>query len=128
MQDPRTHYKTPSAPERGAWGSLVVFLDPRVRWTLFGMYVLSYRVGSLGAVTALLGVAFLYGDVTELAAASWVRSGQWLFIVGGIVGWQADPRPQLGRPALVEVCWSVLARLGGGEKSVSSCVTRSAAS
>ena len=32
------------------------------------------------------------------------------------VGWQADPGPQLGRPALVEVSWSVLARLGGGEK------------
>jgi uncharacterized membrane protein HdeD (DUF308 family) len=42
-------------------------------------------VGSLAAVTALVGVAFLYGGVTELAAASWVRSGRWLFIVGGIM-------------------------------------------
>jgi len=56
-----------------------------VLWTLFGLYVLSYRTGSLGAVTALVGVAFLYGGVTELAVASWVRSGRWLFIVGGIV-------------------------------------------
>jgi uncharacterized membrane protein HdeD (DUF308 family) len=40
---------------------------------------------SLGAVTALVGVAFLYGGVTELAVASWMRSGRWLFIVGGIV-------------------------------------------
>jgi len=49
------------------------------------MYVLSYRVGSLGAVTALVGVALLSGGVTELAVASWVRSGRWPFIVGGIV-------------------------------------------
>jgi uncharacterized membrane protein HdeD (DUF308 family) len=49
------------------------------------MYVLSYRAGSLAAVTALVGVAFLYGGITELAAASWVRSRRWLFIVGGIV-------------------------------------------
>jgi hypothetical protein len=38
------------------------------------LYVLSYRQGSLGAVTALVGVAFLYGGVAELAAASWVRA------------------------------------------------------
>ena len=62
-----------------------LFLTVGVVWTLFGMYVLSYRVGSLAAVTALVGVAFLYGGVTELAAAGWVRSGRWLFIVGGIV-------------------------------------------
>ena len=62
-----------------------LFLTVGVVWTLFGMYVLSYRVGSLAAVTALVGVAFLYGGVTELAAASWVRSGRWLFIVGGIM-------------------------------------------
>ena len=62
-----------------------LFLSLGVVWTLFGMYVLSYRVGSLAAVTALVGVAFLYGGVTELAVASWVRSGRWPFIVGGIV-------------------------------------------
>jgi uncharacterized membrane protein HdeD (DUF308 family) len=61
------------------------FLTLGVLWTLFGMYVLSYRVGSLGAVTALVGVALLSGGVTELAVASWVRSGRWPFIVGGIV-------------------------------------------
>ena len=61
------------------------FLILGVVWTLFGMYVLSYRAGSLAAVSALVGVAFLYGGVTELAAAGWVRSGRWLFIVGGIV-------------------------------------------
>ena len=41
--------------------------------------------GSLVAVTALVGAAFLYGGVTELAAASWVRTRRWPFIVGGIL-------------------------------------------
>jgi uncharacterized membrane protein HdeD (DUF308 family) len=36
------------------------FLALGVAWTLFGTYVLSYRVGSLAAVAALVGVAFLF--------------------------------------------------------------------
>jgi hypothetical protein len=38
------------------------------------------------------------------------------------------PRPQLGRPALVEVSCQSLPGWAGAKKSVSSCVTRSAAS
>ena len=55
-------------------------------WTLFGMYVLSYRVGSLAAVAALVGVAFLFGGITQLAVASRVQSWRWLFILSGILG------------------------------------------
>ena len=62
------------------------FLSLGVLWTLFGMYVLSYRVGSLAAVAALVGVAFLFGGFTQLAVASRVQSWRWLFIVGGILG------------------------------------------
>jgi uncharacterized membrane protein HdeD (DUF308 family) len=62
------------------------FLILGVFWTLFGMYVLSYRVGSLAAVAALVGVAFLFGGVTQLAVAGRVQSWRWLFIVGGILG------------------------------------------
>jgi uncharacterized membrane protein HdeD (DUF308 family) len=61
------------------------FLTLGVAWTLFGAYVLSYRVGSLAAVAALVGVAFLFGGVTQLVVASRVRSWRWLFIVGGIL-------------------------------------------
>lgn len=57
-----------------------------VVWTLFGMYVLSYRVGSLAAVAALVGVAFLFGGITQLAVASQVQSWRWLFILSGILG------------------------------------------
>jgi uncharacterized membrane protein HdeD (DUF308 family) len=67
----------------GSWGWFLVL---GVVWTLFGMYVLSYRVGSLVAVAALVGVAFLFGGVTQLAVASQVQSWRWLFILSGILG------------------------------------------
>jgi uncharacterized membrane protein HdeD (DUF308 family) len=62
------------------------FLALGVAWTLFGTYVLSYRVGSLAAVAALVGVAFLFGGVSQLMAAGRVQSWRWLFIVAGILG------------------------------------------
>ena len=67
----------------GYWGWFLVL---GVVWTLFGMYVLSYRVGSLAAVAALVGVAFLFGGITQLAVASQVQSWRWLFILSGILG------------------------------------------
>jgi uncharacterized membrane protein HdeD (DUF308 family) len=62
------------------------FLTLGVLWTWFGMFVLSYRVGSLAAVAALVGVAFLFGGLTQLAVASRVKSWRWLFIIAGILG------------------------------------------
>jgi len=62
------------------------FLILGVLWTLFGMFVLSYRVGSLYAVAALVGVSFLFGGVTQLAVAGRVQSWRWLFVVAGILG------------------------------------------
>jgi uncharacterized membrane protein HdeD (DUF308 family) len=62
------------------------FLSLGVLWTLFGTYVLSYRVGSLAAVAALVGVAFLFGGASQLAVATRVQSWRWLFILGGILG------------------------------------------
>ncbi len=61
------------------------FLSLGVLWTLFGMFVLSYRVGSVYAVAALVGVAFLFGGITQLAVATRVQSWRWLFIVAGIL-------------------------------------------
>ena len=43
------------------------FLTLGIVWTGLGMFVLSYRVGSLAAVAALIAVAFLFGGVTQLA-------------------------------------------------------------
>jgi uncharacterized membrane protein HdeD (DUF308 family) len=62
------------------------FLALGVLWTLFGTYVLSYRVGSLAAVAALVGVAFLFGGLSQLMVASRTQSWRWLFIIAGIAG------------------------------------------
>jgi uncharacterized membrane protein HdeD (DUF308 family) len=65
---------------------LVVVSDPGVLWTLFGMFVLYYRMGSLTAVAGFMGVAFLFGGLTQLVVASRVQSWRWLYIVAGILG------------------------------------------
>ncbi len=57
-----------------------------VLWVWFGMYVLSYRVGSLTAVAAFVGVAFVFGGITQLAAAGRVQMWRPLLIIGGILG------------------------------------------
>jgi uncharacterized membrane protein HdeD (DUF308 family) len=67
----------------GAWWW---FLLLGILWTWFGMYVLSYRVGSLTAVAVLVGVAFLFGGITQLVVASRVQEWRWLYILGGILG------------------------------------------
>jgi uncharacterized membrane protein HdeD (DUF308 family) len=67
----------------GYWGWFLVL---GIVWTLFGTYVLSYRVGSLAAVAALVGVAFLFGGITQLVVASRVQSWRWLYIISGLVG------------------------------------------
>lgn len=67
----------------GYWGW---FLLLGVLWTWFGMFVLSYRVGSLAAVAAFVGAAFLFGGTTQLAVATRVQSWRWLYIIAGIMG------------------------------------------
>jgi uncharacterized membrane protein HdeD (DUF308 family) len=61
------------------------FLILGVLWTGLGMFVLSYRVGSLAVVAALVGVAFQFGGIAQLVVASRVQSRRWLFIVSGIL-------------------------------------------
>lgn len=74
------------AEVREASGIWWWFLTLGIVWTGLGMFVLSYRVGSLAAVAALIAVAFLFGGVTQLALASQVRTGRWLLIVAGTAG------------------------------------------
>jgi uncharacterized membrane protein HdeD (DUF308 family) len=57
-----------------------------IAWIWYGMFVLSYRVGSLTAVAALVGVAFLFGGIDQLMAAGRAETWRWLFIVTGILG------------------------------------------
>ena len=62
------------------------FLVLGIVWTGLGMYVLSYRVGSLAAVAALVGGVFLFGGVAQLVVASRIQSWRWLFVLVGILG------------------------------------------
>jgi uncharacterized membrane protein HdeD (DUF308 family) len=61
------------------------YLIAGIAWVWYGMFVLSYRVGSLTAVAALVGVAFLFGGVTQLLVASRDKDMRPLLIVTGIL-------------------------------------------
>jgi len=65
-----------------SWG----FLALGVLWVCYAMFVLSYRVGSLAAVAALAGVAFLFGGISHLVVAGQVHHWRWLFIGSGALG------------------------------------------
>ena len=58
---------------------------PGIAWIWYGMFVLSYQVGSLVAVAALVGVAFLFGGIGQLVVAGRVETWRWLFIVTEIL-------------------------------------------
>ncbi len=62
------------------------FLVLGILWTGLGMFVLSYRLGSLGVVAALIGVAFLFGGIAQLVVASRAPGWRWLYITVGILG------------------------------------------
>ena len=64
-----------------SWG----FLALGVLWIGYGMFVLSYRVGSLAAVAALAGVAFMLGGISQLVVAARASLWRWLFIVSGVL-------------------------------------------
>ena len=55
-------------------------------WIWFGMFVLSFKVGSLVAVASFIGTAFVFGGITQLVVASRVPTMRWLSIVGGMLG------------------------------------------
>jgi uncharacterized membrane protein HdeD (DUF308 family) len=77
---------TARAGARAVSGAWWWFLILGILWTGLGMYVLSYRPGSLGFVAALIGVAFLFGGVAQLVVASRIHDWRWLFIVTGVLG------------------------------------------
>ena len=71
---------------RGASAASWWLLALGALWIWFGMFVLSYKAGSLAAVATFVGTAFLFGGTTQLAVASRVPTMRWLSIVGGILG------------------------------------------
>jgi uncharacterized membrane protein HdeD (DUF308 family) len=68
---------------RGLARSWWLFLVLGVLWILFGMFVLSYNVGSLLALAVFAGVTFLMTGVTQILAAGRVESWRWLWVIGG---------------------------------------------
>jgi uncharacterized membrane protein HdeD (DUF308 family) len=82
MTDVRDTFRTGVREmSRTWWWYLIV----DIAWVCYGMFVLSYRVGSLTAVAALVGVAFLFGGVGQLSVAGRVETLRPLLIVTGIL-------------------------------------------
>jgi uncharacterized membrane protein HdeD (DUF308 family) len=68
---------------RGVTGSWWLFLLIGILWILFGMFVLSYNVGSLLALAVFAGVTFIMTGITQLIDAGRARDWRWLYLVGG---------------------------------------------
>jgi uncharacterized membrane protein HdeD (DUF308 family) len=74
---------------RGVAGAWWLFLILGVLWILFGMFVLSYNVGSLLALAVFAGVTFIMTGVNQLLAAGRVQGWRWLYLVGGALSFVA---------------------------------------
>jgi uncharacterized membrane protein HdeD (DUF308 family) len=68
---------------RGLTSAWWLFLILGVLWILFGMFVLSYNVGSLLALAIFAGVTFIFTGVNQILAAGRAESWRWLYLVGG---------------------------------------------
>jgi uncharacterized membrane protein HdeD (DUF308 family) len=62
-----------------------VFLILGVLWILFGMFVLSYNVGSLLALSIFAGVTFIMTGLNQILAAFRVEGWRWLYLIGGVI-------------------------------------------
>src|SRR5215203_6076083 len=70
---------------RGVTGTWWLFLILGILWILFGMFVLSYNVGSLLALAIFAGVTFIMTGITQIMSASRAESWGWLYLVGGVL-------------------------------------------
>ena len=84
MQDTRTGTGSRDAVRRLA-SSWWLFLILGVLWMLFGVFVLSYNVGSLLALAVFAGVTFVMTGITQVLAAGRVDSWKWLYLIGGVL-------------------------------------------
>ncbi|KRF35551.1 HdeD family acid-resistance protein [Terrabacter sp. Soil810] len=66
-----------------AWGWIVA---TGALWVGYGMFVLSFRVSSLVAVAALVGVALVLGGIAQLVVARREPTMRGMNIAGGILG------------------------------------------
>jgi uncharacterized membrane protein HdeD (DUF308 family) len=69
---------------RGVTGAWWLFLILGILWILFGMFVLSYNVGSLLALAVFAGVTFIFTGVNQILSSGRAEGGwRWLYIIGG---------------------------------------------
>jgi uncharacterized membrane protein HdeD (DUF308 family) len=69
---------------RGVTRAWWLFLILGILWILFGMFVLSYNVGSLLALAVLAGVTFIMTGVNQILSSGRAEGGwRWLYIIGG---------------------------------------------
>ena len=84
LSDRASRVEPPEALRRvtGTWW---LFLILGIIWILFGMFVLSYNVGSLLALAIFAGVTFIMTGINQILAAGRVESWGWLYLVGGVL-------------------------------------------
>jgi uncharacterized membrane protein HdeD (DUF308 family) len=71
---------------RGVAASWWLFLILGVLWILFGMFILSYNVGSLLALAIFAGITFLMTGITQILGVARAEGGwRWLYLVGGVL-------------------------------------------
>jgi uncharacterized membrane protein HdeD (DUF308 family) len=68
---------------RGLVRSWWLLLMLGILWILFGMFVLSYNVGSLLALAIFVGVTCVMTSITQVLAAGRVDGSRWLPLLGG---------------------------------------------
>jgi uncharacterized membrane protein HdeD (DUF308 family) len=69
---------------RGVTGAWWLFLILGILWILFGMFVLSYNVGSLLALAIFAGVTFIMTGINQILSSGRAEGGwRWLYIIGG---------------------------------------------
>src|ERR1700738_3383771 len=62
-----------------------LYLALGIAWILFGMWLWSYRVGSLVALAALIGATMLFNGITEIVIASHFPIWRGIFIGVGVL-------------------------------------------
>ena len=65
---------------RGLASSWWLFLILGILWILFGMFVLSYNVGSLLALALFAGFTFIGTGITQVISAGRAESWRWLLL------------------------------------------------
>ncbi len=69
---------------RGVTRAWWLFLILGILWILFGMFVLSYNVGSLLALAIFAGITFIMTGINQILTSGRAEGGwRWLYIIGG---------------------------------------------